>query len=153
MNRHQPTIERKEAITSFNKAVLPISNTLLAQLSKVLNDHPEVLADRYITINFRDKNYSAEDGGYHPVEIALSKNTHNHYTILYITDFSYCGHHFPELDRELDFDFDNSAAFTRYGGWKSICSPEIIELYPLWEDNFVAYLDMDAYDQIELLSD
>lgn len=135
---------------SFNKAALPISNVLLKRLEGVLSQHPEVVGDSYIVINFRDKSYSAESGGYHPVEISLSKDANNRYTILYITDFSYCGLHFPELERDLDFDFGNSAAFTRCGGWTSICSPEIVELYPLWEENFVAYLEMDVYDQIDI---
>jgi len=113
---------------SFNKAALPISNALLKRLADVLNKHSEVVGDNYIVINFRDKGYSAENGGYHPVEISLSKDANN----------------------RIDFDFGNSAAFTRYGGWTSICSPAIVELYPLWEDNFIAYLDTDAYDQIEV---
>ncbi|MFA0249609.1 DUF2787 domain-containing protein [Vibrio sp. 10N.261.45.A4] len=135
---------------SFNKAALPISNALLKRLAEVLNQHTGVVGDNYIVINFRDKDYSAENGGYHPVEISLSKDAHNHYTILYITDFSFCGGPYPELERDIDFDFGNSAAFTRYGGWASICSPAIVELYPLWEDNFIANLDTDTYDQIEV---
>lgn len=135
---------------SFNQAALPISNILLKRLADTLNKHAESISDNYIVINFRDKSYSAEGGGYHPVEVSLSKDANNRYTILYITDFSYCGHYFPELERDLDFDFGNSAAFTRYIGWVSISSPAIAELYPLWEENFITYLEAGAYDQIEV---
>lgn len=163
MNNHQSACKSKGAhmpaksllndtsnSLSFNKAALPISNALLKRLADVLNQHTEVVGDNYIVINFRDKGYSAENGGYHPVEISLSKDANNRYTILYITDFSYCGGPYPELERDIDFDFGNSAAFTRYIGWTGISSLAILELYPLWEDNFVDYLDTDAYDQIEV---
>nr|PMI85466.1 hypothetical protein BCU36_00590 [Vibrio lentus] len=135
---------------SFNKAALPISNALLKRLADVLNQHTEVVSDNYIVINFRDKGYSAENGGYHPVEISLSKDANNRYTILYITDFSYCGGAYPELDRDIDFDIGNSVVFSRYAGWQSIRLPTMTELYELWEGNFLSYMSMDAYDQIQV---
>lgn len=53
-------------------------------------------------LNFRDPDYSAESGGYHPVEIAVDGQGR----IQYITDFAYVGDgHYAELDKELDFDF------------------------------------------------
>ena len=58
---------------SFNKMILPISNTLLSQLSQVVNKYPEVVGNNDITINFKDKSYSAENGRYHSIDIALSE--------------------------------------------------------------------------------
>ncbi len=147
MNNYLPVSD-----ASFNKTPLPISNSLLEQLSHLLNKHPEVINDNHITINFRDKRYSVERGGYHPVEIALSKDAKNHYSITYITDFSFNGYPYPELERDIDFDLSNGAVFTRYSGWKGIASPSMSNLYKLWESNFIAYLDIKAYDQIELRS-
>jgi hypothetical protein len=108
---------------SFNKAALPISNALLKRLADVLNKHTEVVGDNYIVINFRDKTYSAENGGFHPVEIALNKTDENHISILYITDFSYCGGPYPELERDVDFDFIQATVFTRYSALKSMSAP------------------------------
>jgi hypothetical protein len=47
-----------------------------------------------ITLNFRDPSYSAETGGYHPVEIRL-ENKSELWQIAYITDFSFQGSPFP----------------------------------------------------------
>ncbi|MGO2233992.1 MAG: DUF2787 domain-containing protein [Marinomonas sp.] len=135
---------------SFCKSVLPISTEFMDQLRRVIGEHVVDLNDNHITINFRDSSYSAVKGGYHPVEISLIKMAEHHYVISYITDFSYCGHSPEELERDLDFDFGNSLALSRPFGWIDISLPEIAELYQLWESNFIAYLTMDVYDQIQI---
>jgi len=71
--------------TSFNKTALPISLALLDTLNNVLNKHTG-LVEGHHTIHFSNKHYSAEHGGYHPVEIALKKDINNLYSILCITD-------------------------------------------------------------------
>jgi hypothetical protein len=137
---------------SFCKSVLPISTEFMDQLRRVIGEHVVDLNDNHITINFKDSSYSAAKGGYHPVEISLIKMAEHHYVISYITDFSYCGHSPEELERDLDFDFGNSLALSRPFGWIDISLPEIAELYQLWESNFIAYLTMDVYDQIQIQS-
>ncbi len=85
---------------AFNKAVLPISLTLLDTLNNVLNKHTG-LADGHHIIYFRNEHYTAEHGGYHPVEIALAKGVYNLYSILCITDFSFNGYPYPTLERDM----------------------------------------------------
>lgn len=135
---------------TFTPSCLPISKAFHRCLNQVLNLYPEKRGSNSITINFRNKRYSAENGGYHPVEVAFTKVTKDHYSILYITDFSYSGYPYPELERDIDFDIGNSVVFTRYSGWKSITSSNIARLYQLWERNFIAYLGMGTYDHIEV---
>lgn len=142
-NSHSSTV-------TFSPSCLPISQKLHSSLNHVLSQHSDSRGKQIIIVNFRDKSYNAENGGYHPVEIALSQVSENHYTILYITDFSYCGGAYPELDRDIDFDIGNSVVFSRYAGWQSIRLPTMTELYELWEGNFLSYMSMDAYDQIQV---
>ncbi len=137
------------ALITFSPTSLPLSKAFQRCLSQVLRQPRDKQSD-HMTINFRDKSYSAENGGYHPVEIALNKTDENHYSILYITDFSYCGGPYPELERDLDFDIGNGMAFSRYAGWQNIRHSSVIELYELWESNFIVYQEMEAYDEIEV---
>ncbi|WP_210448052.1 DUF2787 family protein, partial [Vibrio crassostreae] len=37
--------------------------------------------------------------------------------------FSYCGGPYPELERDLDFDFIQATVFTRYSALKSMSAP------------------------------
>ncbi len=53
-------------------------------------------------LNFRDPTYSAETGGFHPVEVAIDRSGR----LLYVTDFSFVGTPpMAELAKEIDFDF------------------------------------------------
>ncbi|MGO3344160.1 MAG: DUF2787 family protein [Marinomonas sp.] len=135
---------------SFCDSVFPISIAFKNHLQHALSKHVNLLDKQYITLNFKDQSYSADRGGYHPVEIALTKMPNDQFLIQYVTDFSYDNHEDIELEKELDFDFGNSVAFTRYSGWKEIDSPGISELYQLWESNFICYLDIGAFDHVEV---
>ncbi|MEG3696324.1 hypothetical protein V5098_24740, partial [Vibrio coralliirubri] len=53
--------------TSFNRTALPISLALLDTLNNVLNKYADLAKGHHI-IYFSNKHYSAEHGGYHPVE-------------------------------------------------------------------------------------
>jgi len=136
----------------FNPSSLSVSNTLHDLLRTKINE--QQLAESrcsYFIFNFRDSSYSAEQGGYHPVEIAITQSDDGNWIIEYITDFAYVGSQYPELERCLDFDFSDQAFFAQYSGWKPIKgSAAAIELYRLWEENFLCYVDMDAYDDISL---
>lgn len=138
-------------ITSFNKTALPISLTLLDTLNNILNKHTGLVEGHHI-INFSNKHYSAEHGGYHPVEIALKKDINNKYTILGITDFSFNGYPYPTLERDIEFNFTHSTVFTRYSGLKSMTAPNTDNLYTLWESKFIANLAKGVYNQVELRS-
>ena len=133
----------------FNKCPLSIS----PQLQTVLIDHINTKASdsvTAITLNFRDTSYSAEAGGFHPVEIAMQKDSEQRWSILYITDFAYMGNVYPELERNVDFDIENGQAFIAPLGWQSCHSEQMVGFYALWERNFLAYLQMEAYDEVKI---
>ncbi|QLE30256.1 DUF2787 domain-containing protein [Vibrio parahaemolyticus] len=138
---------------SFTASRLPVSKQLHTLLSEQLTVHlltnEALTTSRYLVFNFRDKSYSAEEGGFHPVEIGICHTSTGEWSIEYITDFAYMGNHYPELERNLDFDFRVGQFFVAYRGWLPMQgSPDAKELYQLWECNFLAYVDTDAYNEI-----
>ncbi|MCS0353449.1 DUF2787 domain-containing protein [Vibrio ordalii] len=142
---------------TFTSSLLPISDKLHAlldeQLTKQLvNDSSGTLAtSRYLVFNFRDKSYSADEGGFHPVEIGICHTTSGDWSIEYITDFAYIGNYYPELERSLDFDFRVGEFFVAHRGWLPMQdSPDAKDLYQLWESNFLTYADMEVYDQVSV---
>ena len=113
---------------SFNKTALPISQALLDTLNNALNEYAALAEARHI-IHFSNKHYSAEHGGYQPVEIALKKDINTKHTTLCITDFSFNGYPYPTLERYLVFDLTHTTVFTRYSGLKSLTAPNTDNLY------------------------
>jgi hypothetical protein len=115
---------------------LPITKNLTNIIHKeIFNSGLD--ADKGLILNFRDPDYSAETGGFHPVEIMI-----NNGEISYITDFAYVGLQFPELVKEIDFDF-SAGIFGHMGRDHPIEMGT--ELYQIWEDNFVEYHRMGVY--------
>lgn len=135
---------------TFISKPLTTSKKLHKALHKQLMGQSELLASSSLTLNFRDKSYSSEDGGYHPVEIALHKTASDSWTIQYITDFAFFGGYYPELDRDVDFDISNGTAFISGMGWIDINRRDIKDFYRTWESNFLSYLDMDCFDEIKV---
>ncbi len=143
---------------TFTPSILPISKQLHALLNEHLtkqlisdNDSGALATSRYLVFNFRDKSYSAEEGGFHPVEMAICHATNGEWSIEYITDFAYMGNYYPELERHLDFDFRVGQLFVAYQGWMPIRqSRDAKDLYQLWEKNFLTYVDMECYDDIRV---
>ncbi|MCG6275134.1 DUF2787 domain-containing protein [Vibrio vulnificus] len=140
------------SILNFTPSVLPVSNKLLTLLNQHCHASMESTqsTSHALSIHFRDKSYSAEEGGYHPVEIGLNIVNDKTVDILYITDFAYMGSYYPELERCIDFDFGNQVAFTVATGWQSIRSPGFDELYQMWEQNFLQYVEWECYDDIQI---
>ncbi|MCS0307436.1 DUF2787 domain-containing protein [Vibrio diabolicus] len=138
------------SILNFTPSVLPVSNKLLTLLNQHCHASMESTqsTSHALSIHFRDKSYSAEEGGYHPVEIGLNIVNGKTVDILYITDFAYMGSYYPELERCIDFG--NQVAFTVATGWQSIRSPGIDELYQMWEQNFLQYVEWECYDDIQI---
>lgn len=92
--------------------------------------------EKAVTINFRDPSYSADDGGYHPVEIRL-ENEGDGFRFCYITDFCYVGSgYMAELAKDLDFDFDAGVFQCLHGSYPI---EQSIEMFQVWESNFVYY--------------
>jgi len=89
--------------------------------------------------SFKDPTYSAENGGFHPVEVcinALGK-------LQYVTDFAYVGAlPFVELAKELDFNFSQGCF-----GHMGIDYPltEGAELFAIFQANFVSYYQSEIF--------
>lgn len=95
-----------------------------------------------LTINFRDKDYSAAAGGFHPVEVRLEKRGIG-WELVYITDFSYQGQSDSELVKEIDVCFVIKRVYHMLVGWLS--EREGKELLTLFVTNFVEYYNTGCY--------
>lgn len=95
-----------------------------------------------ITLNFRDLDYSAELGGYHPVELRLERHKQA-WQLVYITDFSFQGAPFPELTKEINICFITQRVFSSFGGWLHDRNSK--ELVTTFINNFIEYHEINAY--------
>ena len=87
-----------------------------------------------VILNFRDPDYSAESGGYHPVEICVNAQGR----IQYITDFAYYGQGpYAELGKELDFDF-GYGVFQQMG--REFPIRDGANLFKIWQSQFLLLL-------------
>lgn len=132
----------------YEGLALPVTKRFIDALIEVIEPVKEPMAE-FITVNFRDPKYSAEQGGYHPVEIMITGRC-GRYDLCYITDFCYAGiGDYAELVKALDFEFI-AGTFQDISGYYPI---EVArEIYPIWEDNFLTYwLEMGVFD-IEVTS-
>ncbi|TVO31735.1 DUF2787 family protein [Vibrio algivorus] len=135
--------------------LLPVSCELSQALYGVLRDESmnlsgDALAQaRTLTFNFRDESYTAESGGFHPVEIRLKRASikFSSWQLAYITTFAYIGNVYPELERNLDFDCQSGRCLVHpYIQWEPIKdNQDVLSMYQLWESNFLAYLNSDSY--------
>ncbi|EOG1937089.1 DUF2787 family protein [Vibrio fluvialis] len=140
---------------NFTSTSLPVSK----QFHQLLSEHCQTLltldsleaTSQRLTICFRDKSYSAESGGFHPVEIGLNIADETNVTIIYITDFAYVGNHYPELKRHIDFDFGHQLYFTVETGWQRIQPSGVDDLYRMWEQNFISHVQNEEYDEIKAI--
>lgn len=125
---------------SVPKALHSILNT---ELSKITVPQEDITG---ITFNFRDPDYSADDGGFHPVEIRVIKFTNGstHWDFEYITDFSFQGQPYPELVKEIDVCFITQQVSALYVG--SLNKRDAKELFELFMMNFISYVEMDIYN-------
>ncbi len=112
---------------------LPVSPVLALYITDLLAPYEN---EKSVTINFRDLSYSADDGGYHPVEIRL-ENDGSNWHICYITDFCYVGSGYcAELAKDLDFDFQAGIFQNLFGTYPI---EQAIEMFQVWESNFIYY--------------
>jgi hypothetical protein len=89
-----------------------------------------------ITFNFRSPDYTAESGGYYPVEISIERQSDT-WRLCYITDFAYVGSGYcTELAKNTDFDFTHDE-FQSVLGVDRLS--EAAEFYLIWEANFLEY--------------
>lgn len=121
---------------------LPISPAFINVLYSELSHWPEYSALRSVVINFRDDDYSSESGGFHPVEVRLIKRNEEWY-FDYLTDFSYMGHLYPELEKELDVSWSQGYVWHYMMGDMEI--EDGSELFELWQRNFIRYWKAKVY--------
>ncbi|MEZ9753408.1 DUF2787 domain-containing protein [Vibrio splendidus] len=133
----------------FHPCVLPIStrfhNIITKQVQQGNGDNDCEL----LTINFRDTSYSAEAGGYHPVEIMI-RNEDDKWRFCYITDFAYSGGAYPELAIELDFNIESNIFRQMFLAPCALAHREVKSFYRTWEGNFLEYLSDGVFDQIRV---
>ncbi|CAK1935114.1 DUF2787 domain-containing protein [Vibrio crassostreae] len=137
---------------SKNKLTLPVSVDLQDTLNRVISESGKwTPMIQSVVINFREKSYCPENGGYHPVEIRITR-LNDQWIFDYITDFSYCGL-MPEFEKEIDFDFGHGVAYIRYMGEVPIIESSVAEFYSMWESNFLSYIGMDCFDEVKVTVD
>jgi hypothetical protein len=116
--------------------IFTLLNNELAKLTV-----PDV-ASSGVTFNFRDENYSAEDGGFHPVEVRVSSRG-NQWCFDYITSFCFQGTHYPELVKAIDVCFQSKNVQSLYAHCSNMQeSNEHIELFL---NNFISYVGMGVF--------
>ncbi|HCS81014.1 MAG TPA: hypothetical protein DIV42_07600 [Alteromonas macleodii] len=125
----------------YEGLALPVSKRFAKALVDLLVQHS--VSQTSVTINFRDPNYSAENGGFHPVEIRLEKRN-NAWHFCYVTDFAYIGNvPYAELAKDLDFDFDAGVFQNLFGVFPI---EQATDMYQIWEGNFLHYwLELDVF--------
>ncbi|WP_299265189.1 DUF2787 domain-containing protein [uncultured Psychrosphaera sp.] len=129
----------------FNKAqAFALPNTFYNVLNnEYINAPLPGKAITAITFNFSDPNYSAETGGYHPVEVRLKKEN-DQWNIVYVTDFSYQGRTFPELVKEIDICFITKQVFSLFAGGS--VRQHAGNLIQLFINNFIEYYKSGVFD-------
>ena len=122
---------------------LPISPELPDLLRSVVREQQLDLTHlSTLTFNFRSPGYSAETGGVHPVELRLIRGLYG-WVFDYITDFSYMGVVYPELEKEIDISWSQQYVFLAYVGDLPVNAGR--ELFELWQSNFIQYHAMNVY--------
>ena len=129
-------INPQTRITMLDPDFVSVMNGVLQEVS--------VDTSETIALNFRDPDYSAESGGYHPVEIHVDSNG----DIQCLTDFSYFGAPpFVELGIELDWSFVDEGYFRQFDNMYDLeCGRSLLGMYTR---NFTAYYHSGVY-QVEV---
>ncbi|EJF4459046.1 DUF2787 domain-containing protein [Vibrio parahaemolyticus] len=136
------------------RLLLPVSVDLQDALNRVISESGKWTPMlQSVVINFRDSSYNAESrSGFHPVEIRLVR-LYDQWIFDYITDFAYCGGPYPELVKEVDFNFSSGTASFSYVPELPITNSEVMEFYSMWEFNFLSYVEMGVFDEIKVTVD
>jgi hypothetical protein len=113
-------------------------------VNSVIHD-AETTNGQGLIVNFRDPSYSAENGGFHPVEIHLDSDGN----LLSLTDFAFFGMPpFTELGIELDWSFD-AGSFRQFDAFYDLeCGRALLGLYAR---NFASYFQSGVY-RVEISS-
>ncbi|WP_419762006.1 DUF2787 family protein [Citrobacter portucalensis] len=122
---------------------MPVSQKLInILLNEAGHPSPHKTTITAVSLLFKDLSYSAEKGGYHPVEIRLISRSDGWY-FDYITDFRYMGVVYPELEKEIDISWSQHYVFLAHVGDLSVNAGR--ELFELWQSSFIQYHAMNVY--------
>lgn len=113
-------------------------NLIFAEISR---KPPVSLNVRAVILSFKDVSYSAENGGFHPVEFRLTSRNDEWY-FDYITDFKYMGL-YSELEKDIDFSWSQRYVFLSYVG--DLPLGEGRDIFALWQRNFIHYHFLNTY--------
>jgi len=129
----------------FNKAQgFPVPQSFYAALNREMNKATIPMKSiTAITFNFLDPDYSAESGGYHPVEVRIEKQN-GIWSLVYITDFSFQGMSFPELVKEIDICFITKQVFSLFAGGS--IRQHANGLIKMFIGNFIEYYKQGVFD-------
>ena len=114
----------------------PLALRLRHILQSAISDIP---AGSGVVVSFRDPDYSACTGGFHPVEFGIDRKGR----LRYVSDLAFVGR--PpdtELVKEVDFDF--TAGVLRHFGVEHPIR-EGRALFAQYQANFLAYHELGAY--------
>jgi hypothetical protein len=128
-------------------------------LSKTIRPFQELInplidGDGSYVFNWRDKSYSADAGGFRPVEVALEVSNQGEVKkLVYITELQFAGmgaH--AELIKGTDFDFlagtmEGEYLFGRIRA--GVESEEAKEFLALYLQNFCRYVSSNCLDEFE----
>ena len=121
---------------------LPVTKEFQQHITTLLANQVLQKITEAVVINFRDPDYSAESGGFHPVEMRFIRQD-NEWYFDYVTDFSYMGRVYPELEKEIDISWSQQYVFLAYVGDLPVNAGR--ELFELWQSNFIQYHAMNVY--------
>lgn len=122
---------------------LPLSRAFIHLMMTHLSSVPSK-ADNAI-LHFRDPHYSAESGGWHPIEIRVYRTSHDAgWSLDYLTDFSWQGSAWPELAKEFDVCWSQGYVWHCLFG-DLLDNRERRDFWTLWQNNFVHYCQMDVF--------
>lgn len=82
------------------------------------------------------------------MEIGVSSDDEGNWRFEYITDFANTGGAFPELEKEVDFNFLDDKLYSMFLPSLPLSHPDSIDFYQVWESNFINYFEMDCYDRV-----
>ena len=130
--------------------VLPVSQQLVDVLNSFTNTTVQSEHTLLgVSITFKDSSYSTDTGGYHPVEIGVAY-CEGQWQLEYITDFAFVGGPYPELAKEVDFNFLDDALYMMFIKPMPLNHPDTKDFYLSWESNFISYVEMECYDKVEV---
>ncbi|WP_194164252.1 DUF2787 family protein [Agarivorans sp. B2Z047] len=134
---------------SFSSNALATSKTFHQALEALILQSKVPQDRNHHTLNVKDRSYTPQDGGYHPVEIRIER-INQKWTICYITEFAYIGGDYPELAIELDFNIEHNYFEQMFSTPTCLDTPSVRSFYTLWESNFLSYLEQGAFDDIRV---